>query len=174
MEDTLESNKVLTYKVQIAKLSRTTKGKVIFSLNQYLTLDLLKEAYRLTRKSGAVGVDGQTADEYAKDLESNLKDVGTRFSRAIRSIKDYCRRNRHKPLVVQCKRLRSMIRGHYGYYGISGNFASIKNLHFIANKIWRKWLARRSRKSYINWDYYNKVIVKNYPLPKPKIVHKYN
>ena len=102
------------------------------------------------------------------------KTMGTRFSRAIRSIKDYCRRNRHKPLVVQCKRLRSMIRGHYGYYGISGNFASIKNLHFIANKIWRKWLARRSRKSYINWDYYNKVIAKNYPLPTPKIVHKYN
>ena len=102
------------------------------------------------------------------------KTMGTRFSRAIRSIKDYCRRNRHKPLVVQCKRLRSMIRGHYGYYGISGNFASIKNLHFIANKIWRKWLSRRSRKSYINWDYYNKVIAKNYPLPTPKIVHKYN
>ena len=101
------------------------------------------------------------------------KTMRARLTRAIKSIKDFCRRNRHKSIVVQFKRLCLMIRGHYGYYGISGNFASIKNLHYIATRIWKKWLSRRSNKSYINWDYFNKVIVKNYPLPRPRIVHKY-
>jgi group II intron reverse transcriptase/maturase len=33
----------------------------------------LREAYRRTRKDGAKGVDGQSAGEYAKDLEGNLQ-----------------------------------------------------------------------------------------------------
>jgi hypothetical protein len=39
----------------------------------------LKEAYRRTRKDGAVGVDGQTAQAYAEDLESNLESLLHRF-----------------------------------------------------------------------------------------------
>ena len=35
--------------------------------------DWLKEAYRRTRKDGAVGVDGVTAAEYEQDLEGNLQ-----------------------------------------------------------------------------------------------------
>src|SRR5262249_37121943 len=38
-----------------------------------MDLDLLLEAYRLTRKDGAVGVDGQTGREYAETLEENLR-----------------------------------------------------------------------------------------------------
>jgi group II intron reverse transcriptase/maturase len=37
-----------------------------------MDLDWLKEAYRRTRKDGAVGVDGQTAADYGCDLEANL------------------------------------------------------------------------------------------------------
>ncbi|MBM2811011.1 MAG: prophage LambdaSa1, reverse transcriptase/maturase family protein [Chloroflexi bacterium] len=35
----------------------------------------MREAYRRTRKDGAVGVDGQTAEEYAEHLEENLQDL---------------------------------------------------------------------------------------------------
>jgi hypothetical protein len=35
-----------------------------------LDLDLLQEAYRRTRKDGAVGVDGQTAETYAAKLSA--------------------------------------------------------------------------------------------------------
>jgi group II intron reverse transcriptase/maturase len=45
------------------------------SLNQYLDLTWLYEAYRRTRKDGAVGVDGQTAADYEKDLERNLRSL---------------------------------------------------------------------------------------------------
>jgi group II intron reverse transcriptase/maturase len=45
------------------------------SLAHLIDLDWLHEAYRLTRKDGAVGVDGQSADEYAVNLESNLRSL---------------------------------------------------------------------------------------------------
>ena len=43
------------------------------SLAYLMDIDWLKEAYRRTRKDGAVGVDGVTADEYEQDLEGNLQ-----------------------------------------------------------------------------------------------------
>ena len=41
------------------------------TLAHHIDIDWLKEAYRRTRKDGAVGVDGQTAQDYAVDLEGN-------------------------------------------------------------------------------------------------------
>jgi group II intron reverse transcriptase/maturase len=38
-------------------------------------MDVLREAYRRTRKDGAVGVDHQTAEQYAEDLEENLQSL---------------------------------------------------------------------------------------------------
>jgi group II intron reverse transcriptase/maturase len=45
------------------------------SLAYLMDLDWLKEAYRRTRKDGAVGVDGVTADEYEQELEGNLQNL---------------------------------------------------------------------------------------------------
>jgi len=45
------------------------------SLNHLIDIDWLKEAFRLTRKDGAVGVDGQTAKQYEENLEENLQNL---------------------------------------------------------------------------------------------------
>ena len=45
------------------------------SLNHYLDAEWMEYAYECTRKDGAVGVDGQTAEEYAVNLRSNLADL---------------------------------------------------------------------------------------------------
>ena len=45
------------------------------SLHQVIDLEWLKEAYRLTRKDGAPGIDGVMANEYAANLEANLLDL---------------------------------------------------------------------------------------------------
>jgi len=45
------------------------------TLAHHIDLDWLQEAYRLTRKDGAVGTDGQTAADYAVDLEANLQSL---------------------------------------------------------------------------------------------------
>lgn len=75
MADTMESGPISTQRARIAELASRPSPRVFTSLNQYLNIDMLREAYRLTRKDGALGVDGQSAGEYAKDLEGNLGDL---------------------------------------------------------------------------------------------------
>jgi retron-type reverse transcriptase len=48
-------------------------------LAHHIALDLLREAYRRTRKDGAPGVDGQTAAAYEENLEENLQSLLDRF-----------------------------------------------------------------------------------------------
>jgi group II intron reverse transcriptase/maturase len=45
------------------------------TLAHHIDIDWMKEAYRRTRKDGATGVDGQTAEQYAANLEDNLKSL---------------------------------------------------------------------------------------------------
>jgi RNA-directed DNA polymerase len=45
---------------------------VFTTLAHPVDIEFLSEAYERTRKDGAVGVDGQTAEAYAADLEGNL------------------------------------------------------------------------------------------------------
>ena len=66
---------VSTRQQRIAELAKQSPQMAFTSLNQYLDLTWLYEAYRRTRKDGAVGVDGQTAAEYEKDLEGNLRSL---------------------------------------------------------------------------------------------------
>lgn len=63
---------VSTKRQRIAELARQAPDMAFTSLSHHIDLDWLKEAYRLTRKDGAVGVDGCTAAEYEKNLEGNL------------------------------------------------------------------------------------------------------
>ena len=48
----------------------------VTTLAQHIDIDWLKEAYRRTRKDGAVGVDGQTAKEYTANLEEVAAGAG--------------------------------------------------------------------------------------------------
>jgi len=50
-------------------------GKTLYTLSHHMDLLWLLEAYRRTRKDGATGVDGQTAAQYAPDLEANLQSL---------------------------------------------------------------------------------------------------
>jgi RNA-directed DNA polymerase len=60
---------------RIAKLAKQMPSAVLTSLSHHIDIEWLKEAHRRVRKDGAVGVDGQTADEYAKNLEANLQSL---------------------------------------------------------------------------------------------------
>jgi retron-type reverse transcriptase len=49
------------------------------NISHRINTDLLHEAYRQTRKDGASGVDGVTAEEYAADLGENLRNLHERL-----------------------------------------------------------------------------------------------
>ena len=66
---------VCTKQQRIAELAKIQPPMVLTTLAHHMDLEWLQEAYRRTRKDGAVGVDGQTAAEYAANLEENLRSL---------------------------------------------------------------------------------------------------
>jgi RNA-directed DNA polymerase len=64
---------------RIAELARWRPALVLTTLAHHIDVEFLKQAYRRTRKDGAAGVDGQTADAYAGDLEGNLQSLLARL-----------------------------------------------------------------------------------------------
>lgn len=73
MSETLNSGSVSTRLQRIAELARQHPERSFRSIHHMVDIELLREAHGLTRKGGAVGVDGQTAQEYARNLEGNLQ-----------------------------------------------------------------------------------------------------
>jgi len=66
---------ISTRRQRIAKLARESPQIALTTLSHHIDIDWMLEAYRRTRKDGAVGVDGQTARDYAVDLEVNLQSL---------------------------------------------------------------------------------------------------
>lgn len=66
--------------------------------------------------------------------------------------------------------LAAKLRGHYQYYGISGNMPALRRYHSAALRLTRKWLNRRSQRGKYNWRRFTDYL-KHYPLPAPRIVH---
>jgi len=66
--------------------------------------------------------------------------------------------------------LKAKLRGHYEYYGISGNYPSLMKYYKQTYKLAYKWINRRSQKKSMNWKQFVEYI-KQFPLPKPEIKH---
>jgi RNA-directed DNA polymerase len=95
-----------------------------------------------------------------------------RLARSLKRFNQQCREMMHWPLNVQHDRLGQMLKGHYAYFGITGNFQRLKRLHRMVTRLWRKWLSRRSWKSHLNWQRFARVL-ERFALPVPRIVHPY-
>lgn len=94
-----------------------------------------------------------------------------RLSRALRRLREWCRWHRHDPLETQHLTLKKKINGHYAYYGITSNSERISDFFFWATRAWKAALARRSQRG-MSWATM-KAVLRRYPLPAPRIVHRY-
>ena len=95
-----------------------------------------------------------------------------RYARALAAVGDWCRTHRHLPIPEQHAHLVAKMRGHYAYYGITGNFRRLSWYAHEAARIWQKWLSRRDRQRRLLWGRFEELL-KRYPLPPPRIVHRY-
>jgi group II intron reverse transcriptase/maturase len=74
------SQEIISTKLErVAKQAREYPEQAFTTLAHHIDVEFLREAYRRTRKDGAVGVDGQTASDYERDLGSNLQSLLDRF-----------------------------------------------------------------------------------------------
>jgi len=60
---------------RIAELAEQSPQVAFTTLAHHLNLDLLLHAFHATRKDAAPGVDGQTGEDYGKNLLGNLRDL---------------------------------------------------------------------------------------------------
>jgi len=95
-----------------------------------------------------------------------------RFSRTLRRIAEWCRTHRHDDVETQQRALARKLNGHYAYFGVTSNYAALARLQHEVEAIWRKWLSRRSQKSLVSWETMHRLL-ERYPLPPPRIVHRY-
>ena len=63
------------------------------------------------------------------------------------------------------------LKGHYGYYGITGNSLALAEVLYQVGRIWKKALARRSNQ-HLSWATMKRIL-ERFPLPASRIVHRY-
>jgi group II intron reverse transcriptase/maturase len=96
----------------------------------------------------------------------------SRLARALIAISDWCRTNRHRPMLDQHTVLSAKLKGHYAYYAITGNMQQLQRYAQQVTRNWRKWLARRTRSKRLPWDRFCAFLARH-PLPAAKVVHRY-
>jgi RNA-directed DNA polymerase len=96
------------------------------------------------------------------------KTAADRLRRALKRIADWCRRYRHEPVRDQWTALKRKLLGHFGYFGITGNYPALHNFSVRVIGAWRKWLSRRSQRAWISREKMKRLL-ERYPLPQPRI-----
>ena len=91
-----------------------------------------------------------------------------RLRRAIAAVADYCRRHRHEPVKVQHAALTRRIQGHMNYFGVNGNRRSLVCLLDASERLWYKWLRRRSQRTRLTWERFT-ALLGRLPLPRPHL-----
>ena len=83
-------------------------------------------------------------------------------------VKDWLRQNMHEKLSSTIKALNRKMRGHYAYYGISGNYTGIRNFYQYVKKALFKVINRRSQRNSQTWENYERFLEK-FPILKPRL-----
>jgi len=96
------------------------------------------------------------------------KTRSARLRRSIQAVAAWCRRYRHLPVEAQHAALVRRIRGHFNYFGVSGNSRSLLLFVEEVRQIWLKWLRRRSNRSRLHGERVA-LLFERYPLPRPRI-----
>ena len=98
------------------------------------------------------------------------KTAKSRLKRAFQALSEWCRLNRHEPIATQHQTLKQNVPGQYGYYGITGNVASLQEFREGVKEIWKSWLSRRRRAGPMTWPEFSR-LERWYRLPQARVVH---
>lgn len=91
-----------------------------------------------------------------------------RFRRTLKALAHWCKHHRHWPLLQQQRMLWRKLQGHYAYFGVRGNSQSLRCLRYRAERMWIKWLCRRSQRARLDWVQAGRLL-ERYPLPPARL-----
>jgi RNA-directed DNA polymerase len=100
----------------------------------------------------------------------HVRTMRTRLRRSAKAVAQWCQQHRHDPVEDQAAALNAKLRGHYQYYGRPTNFRSLWKFYRLVQRLWHKWLTRRTRGKTLPWcDFVH--LLKLNPLVRPRICH---
>jgi RNA-directed DNA polymerase len=97
------------------------------------------------------------------------KTIRKRWHAKLREVKTELRRRLHDPIPEQGRYLRSVLRGHFRYYGVPTNSHALSAFRYHVVRIWRRSLQRRSQKSRMPWKRIERYAARW--LPPARICH---
>ena len=101
---------------------------------------------------------------------AKVKTSRKKLRRSLVSMNDFLKKNRSKPLTQLWKAVAVKVRGHYQYYGVTGNYGNIQFFRYKTSLMAFMWLNQRGQRQSFTWEQFSKFL-KRYPLPKPKIYY---
>jgi len=99
------------------------------------------------------------------------KTQSQRLTRKLKALRQEAWRLMHAPLAEQHRWYSSILRGHYGYFGMPHNWRALSGFRQEVRRIWFNCLRRRSQKNRrMGWDWFE-ALTACWPLPQPRITH---
>jgi group II intron reverse transcriptase/maturase len=98
------------------------------------------------------------------------KTAKSRFARAVKAVREWCKENRHRPIAEQQEALNRKIQGHCGYYGITGNSKSLSSFRHWLICSWQNALSKRNRERSMTCPLFFS-LMERYPLKPARAVH---
>ena len=92
----------------------------------------------------------------------------SRLKRSITNLQNKMQEIRHWKLEDQIAKINQIVRGHYNYYGMGGNYQSLVKIYNVAKWYWRKMLSSRSWKGNVSWELFD-TIMKKHPILRPYV-----
>lgn len=94
-----------------------------------------------------------------------------KFTVSLKSLTSWTKSVRNQMKLEDIWKLLALkLKGHYNYYGVSGNFDAIKSFYEHTRRVAFKWMNRRSQKRSWTWEQFN-LFLEQHPLPIPKLTY---
>ncbi|UPT92432.1 hypothetical protein HAP41_0000049190 (plasmid) [Bradyrhizobium barranii subsp. apii] len=95
------------------------------------------------------------------------------MTRKLKALRQEAWQIMHAPMATQHRWYSSVLRGHYGYYGVPHNWRALNGFLQEVRRIWFTCLRRRSQKNRDKgWDWFETVEAR-FPLPRARVVHSW-
>ena len=92
-----------------------------------------------------------------------------RMCAKLKELKDELRRRMHLPVPVMGQWLRSVLLGHYRYYGVPRNQRKLSAFRYQVFRLWQRTLRRRSQRHRLTQERMNRLALRW--IPSPRIFH---
>jgi len=128
------------------------------------------------------GIFDRQNEEFSVGIDSCGKDrqglfqvirltVKKRMRATLAAIRETLLRRRHEPVPIIGAWLHRVVEGYFRYYAVPTNLKRLASFRAEVCRIWLHTLRRRSQRSRMNWERFNRTI--NHFVPRVRVLHPY-